>query len=106
MKNIKNILAAVVVATAGLCVADVVTPQKVEARTTCNTVGAYRICRKDNGAYGADFIGVYRAGNEVAFMKVICTGNGGNRWEGERDGRFVSYNDMDTLAYNWCRNYN
>jgi hypothetical protein len=92
-------------ATALIAATSVIAPVAAEAGTRCERAGAYNICQTDNGHYGTDYIGVFRGGQNVAFMSVICTGGGGNRWEGERNASYISYNDMQTLANQWCRNY-
>ena len=100
MFNFKTLLASAAIAVIGL-----VATEAGYARTTCDQVGRYSICQTDNGDYGTDHIGVYIGQTNVAFMNVICTGGGGNRWEGERNSSYVSYDDMQALANNWCRNY-
>lgn len=99
----KSIITAV--ATASVALAGFSTG--AEARSNCFTVrSGYDVCTIDNGHYGSDSIGIFNRNDRmVAFMKVICTGNGGNRWEGERDTAYISYNDMQSTANWWCANY-
>ena len=80
---------------------------KADASTGCQTLrNGYTICTVDNGHYGSDAIGVWTPSDyRVATMNVICTGGGGNRWEANRDSRYVSYNDLSTIANWWCANY-
>ena len=79
----------------------------VEASTGCSTLrNGYTICTIDNGNYGTDAIGVWTPSDrKVAHMKVICTGNGGNRWSANRNSAYVSYNDLQAVANWWCANY-
>ena len=92
-------------ATALIAATSIFVPAAVEARTTCERLGRYNICRTDNGNYGTDHIGVFIGQTNVAFMSVICTGGGGNRWEADRNANYVSYGDLEALANSWCRNY-
>ena len=92
-------------ATAVIAATSIIAPVAVEAGTRCQSVGRYNVCRTDNGRYGTDYIGVFLGGTNVAFMSVICTGGGGNRWEGDRNTSFISYGDMKALADTWCANY-
>lgn len=106
MFNFKNIAAAAAIATATLCTVDAVAALGAKANTRCTTLAGYDVCYIDNGNYGADKIGVFLPnGQNVAFMSVICTGGGGNRWEGDRNTSFISYGDMKALADTWCANY-
>ena len=77
------------------------------AATGCRTLpSGWDICTIDRGDYGTDSIGVFNRNDAmVASMRVICTGNGGNRWSGQRDTRFVAYSDMQTIANWWCSGY-
>ena len=93
-------------ATAAITATSIFVPAAVEARTHCNTIAGYDVCYVDNGAYGSDAIGVFLPnGQRVAFMNVICTGGGGNRWQGDRNTSYISYGDMESLANRWCSNY-
>lgn len=94
------------VATAAIAATSIFAPAAVEARTHCNTVAGFDVCYIDNGNYGTDKIGVFLPnGQNVAFMSVICTGGGGNRWEADRNRQYISYGDLEALANRWCRNY-
>ena len=99
----KSIITAV--ATASIAVAGVATG--AEAATGCNTLpSGWDICTIDRGDYGTDSIGVFKQNDVmVAQLSVICTGNGGHRWTGERDTRYVAYSDMQAVATWWCANY-
>ena len=80
-------------------------PQAAEASTRCHNVNGFTVCTTDRGHYGMDTINVYRKGNNVASMSVVCTGGGGNTWNANRDRSVVSYQDLKTLAGWWCNNY-
>lgn len=77
------------------------------ASTGCFTLpSGYDVCTINRGHAGTDSIGVWNTSDTmVAHMRVICTGNGGNRWEADRDTRYVSYSDLQNVANWWCRNY-
>jgi len=100
----KNIFAAAVIATAALCTVDAVSALGAKA-DQCTKIAGFDVCYRDNGDYGADRIGVWANNLNVADITVICTGGGGNRWEGQRDTRYISYGDMEALANRWCRDY-
>ena len=99
----KSIITAA--AAASICVA--AAPMGADASTRCRTLpSGWDVCTIDRGHSGSDSIGVFnRADNMVAHMSVVCTGNGGNRWNGNRDTRYVSYSEMQTLANWWCAGY-
>ena len=77
------------------------------AATGCFTLpSGWDVCTIDRGDYGTDSIGVFNNSDAmIAHMRVICTGNGGNRWSADRDTRYVSYSDLQTVANWWCANY-
>ena len=79
-------------------------PDAVSARTRCTTTSTnYQLCTHDNGRMGSDFIKVWNPnGQLVTTMNVICTGNGGNRWEANSH---VSKSTNQSLASWWCENY-
>ena len=94
------------VATAAIAATSIFAPAAVEARTQCHTLAGFDVCYVDNGNYGTDAIGVFLPnGQRVAFMNVICTGGGGNRWEAERNTSYISYGDLEALANRWCSKY-
>ena len=102
----KNFFKAAIIATAALCTVDAVAALGAKANTHCTTIAGYDVCYVDNGAYGSDAIGVFLPnGQNVAYMDVICTGRGGNRWEAQRNTNYVSYGDLEALANRWCSNY-
>ena len=98
---IKSLFAA---AAALVCITGDVTVQKASASARCFTTPTnYEVCSEDNGDYGADYVSVYKpSGTRVTSLKVICTGNGGNRWESL--GRWTK-SDNQALASWWCKNY-
>jgi len=101
MFNFKTLLASAAIAVIGL-----VATEAGYARTSCNTVAGFDVCYVDNGNYGTDAIGVFLPnGQNVAYMNVICTGGGGNRWEADRNRQYISYGDLEALANRWCSNY-
>ena len=78
------------------------------AKTDCHIdvpAPGWDICTTDNGDYAADLIGVWRNNKRVADIEVICLGDGGHRWKGNRNKSYIAYNDMQELASWWCRNY-
>ena len=76
------------------------------ARFRCADIArGWELCSIDRGHAGTDSVGYFRNGEMVGYLDVICTGNGGNRWSGNRDTRYVSYQDMQNAANWWCRNY-
>jgi len=90
-------LAAVVLGTVGM-------PDDASARTRCYTTStAHRICMTDNGHSGSDYITARNsAGTLVTQMSVICTGRGGNRWNGRSS---YPKTENQKLANSWCDEY-
>ena len=99
-KSIMSAVAAAAITVAGNA------PGAVAA-TGCFTLpSGWDVCTIDRGDYGTDSIGVFNNSDTmVASMRVVCTGNGGNRWSADRDTRYVSYSDLSAVANWWCRNY-
>ena len=98
---IKSILA---VSAALICLTGDITVQKASASVRCNTTPTnYRVCTDDAGRLGTDVVAVFTPKNQlVTTLKVICTGNSGNRWESY--GSWTKSANQD-LANWWCRNY-
>ena len=92
------------VAAALVCMTGDVTVQKASAASRCQTTSTnYEVCTTDNGDYGADYVSVFKpSGVKVTSLKVICTGNGGNRWESY--GSWTKSDNQD-LATWWCKSY-
>ena len=98
----KSIIAAVSAATIALAGS----ATGVKALSNCAIKNGYEICAVDNGEYAADIITVRTsAGLLIARLEVICTGQGGHRWKGNRNAQLVSYDDMQALSANWCKDY-
>ena len=104
-----NIIKSFATASFATCAAIALTvagSSEAEARTNCiTTTRQYRICRTDNGHGATDYINVYDLSNgrRVIGMNVVCTGGGGYTWRSVSDfNRSVS----DSLAKEWCGNYN
>ena len=71
----KNIFTAAVIATSILCVADVVAPQKAEART-CVTFGPGALCNsyEYSNRHGQVYQVGYANGHEKFGGQVVCNG--------------------------------
>ena len=98
-KSIITAVAATAIAVAGNAPAAVAGTGCVEMRN------GWDVCTIDNGHYGTDAIGLFKYNTMVASMRVICTGNGGNRWSADRNTQYVSYADLKSVAAWWCDNY-
>ena len=100
--NFVTPFAALAIAVSGLFAVN----NPAEAGTNCvNTDRQFCICRTDNGHGATDYINVYDMSNgrRVIGMNVVCTGGGGYSWRAVSDyNRSVA----DSLAKEWCGNYN
>lgn len=85
MFNFKNIFAAAIIATAGLCVADVVAPQKADARD-CGDFGPGALCNsyQHSNRYGQVYRVGYANGHEKFGADVVCDGRNLVTWQGEK----------------------
>ena len=95
-------LAAVAAVTVCLT-GNVFVAEAARAGTRCvNPSENVTVCTADNGDYGNDLIQVWKDGRLITDMKIICTGNGGNRWSAKTSAQ---KSDNQKLANWWCRNY-
>ena len=100
MFNIKNIVAAAVIATASLCVADVVTPQQAKA-AECFRDSGYRICFdlvSQNGSYNRWNVGFQNA-YATEYMEVTCYGKSMDSW---RSKGGLNQSEASYLARTFC----
>ena len=78
---------------------------EAQAATRCHDINGYDLCTIDNGDYGTDALGVYHNGRRLMTMSVICTGNGGNRWQANYDTNEFTKPQLQSLASWWCKSY-
>ena len=94
---------ALAAATAVAATSIVATPA-VEARENCFTTSTgWGICTRDNGRMGVDRLAaVSPDGSRRTVIDVLCTGNGGNRWESYGH---LSKSANQYLANWWCADF-
>ena len=97
--NIFAIAAATTIAATSIVAAPA-----VEASERCFTTRTdWAFCVRDNGDYGADqVVAVSPDASRKTSMNIVCTGNGGNRWEafGHLDKA-----ENQAIANWWCEKY-
>ena len=93
--------------TAAIAIGSVfVIPEAAEAYTGCRWVNGLELCTVDNGAGGRDRIAVYTPqGVNALTMNVVCTGNGGNRWESSSLRGEFTKSQLQNIANWWCADY-
>jgi len=97
--NIFAIAAATTVAATSIVAA----PAYAASDRCFTTRTDWAFCVRDNGRMGVDRVAaVSPDGSRKTVIDVLCTGNGGNRWE--------SYGHLDkaenqAIANWWCANY-
>lgn len=97
--NIFAIAAATTIAATSVVAA----PANAASERCFTTRTDWAFCVRDNGDYGADRVAaVSPDGSSKTVLDIVCTGNGGNRWQSYGS---LSKADNQDIANWWCANY-
>jgi len=100
---IKSLLAASI-ALGTLAVGSVISAPNAHAAGCSHTSTGWTICSRDNGRMGIDRIGMVGPQGQEGGMSILCTGNGGNRWQA-RGNSGMTRSHYQSMANHWCANY-